>query len=168
VASIRAWSNEPEITAFLKISIELPEPAIIAPLVWEYLGLFRPTKSGKLGWGRAARLIGQVSGLIRAGHIQIDQRPARPASPDVWREALERMTDCPPKDLPLTNHNYFKKVAFGIADTADRAAECRMNRAERRGNPRREPGPNCEQPERISMEELKAIREKNLGRKAAQ
>ena len=131
VHSIDAWLNDELARKCLVQAAELPGPVLSR--LWGYLALFRPGARG-LRWGRVQRLLADLSGLIRAGYIQHARRVARPAGPEIWGQAMERMIDHPPCKLPLKNHNYLRAIVYDLADAADRTAEVARNAAERSGN----------------------------------
>lgn len=106
-------------------------------LTERYIGMFRPEQKS-LHWSRAAKLTKEVAEMISTGHIQWKNKPARPCPPDVWQKALTRLTDRPPANLPLGNHNYLKTILYELADKTDAKKEYHKNAIERRGqNPDR-------------------------------
>lgn len=89
-----------------------------------YLRLFVAGKRG-LRLSRAVNLIEGLAELIDAGTVCTDERVGvrRPATPTMWAAGMEQILAKPPSGLPLTNHNYLRKIVFTIADDADAEAE---------------------------------------------
>jgi hypothetical protein len=141
-------------------------PHDIGSRCFAYLSLFRsPGRS--LQWKKVLRLIVELRELTTLPYIQWEKRVARPNSAQAWGMAMERMIECPPKRLPLKTHGYLRSVAYEIADETDRGREVKKNQNERTGNPhRRHSGesrnPEKAEPERITVEDMKAIRKKNF------
>jgi hypothetical protein len=101
-----------------------------------YLRLFKPAKTA-LRTARAIKLMQQLLDLVNAGSVCRDERGGmrRPASPATWTAAIEQMLAGRDKlVLPLDNHNYLRAIAFGIADSADAAAERKTEAQRRVGN----------------------------------
>jgi hypothetical protein len=67
---------------------------------------------------------------------------------------VQRIIDTPPASLPLENHNYLKKIVWDIADVADRE----------RPHAYTTPRPETEPSKPLTVEEIKAIRDKNMKR----
>ena len=92
----------------------------------------------------------------------------RPNSSIAWSRALEQVIQRPPRRLPLETHGYLRRIAYDIADEMDRAAEVKHNLAERDGSLRNslsnrmEPSQTFEPA--MSIDEMRAIRKKNMGR----
>lgn len=89
-----------------------------------YLRLFVVGKRG-LRLSRAVSLIDGLAELVDAGTVCTDERVGvrRPATAAMWAAGMEQLLAKPPSGLPLTNHNYLRKIVFTIADDADAAAE---------------------------------------------
>ena len=90
-----------------------------------YLRLFKPAKTG-LRTARAVKLARETAALVAAGTVCKDERGGvrRPASPAVWAQGIEHMLAQRDRlNLPLESHGYLRAVVFGIADSADAAAE---------------------------------------------
>jgi len=97
-------------------------------------------------------------------HIQWKRQVARPSSAKIWGDAMERMIECPPKRLPVKSHGYLRSVAYEIADEMDRKREVKKNKDERRtSNVEHRTSNVTAEPERISVEDMKLIRRKNMG-----
>jgi hypothetical protein len=113
------------------------EPSLGRAVI-SYLRLFKPAKTG-LRMARAVKLVQQLLELVNAGTVCRDERGGvrRPASPATWTAAIELMLQGREKlALPLDNHNYLRAIAFGIADSADAAAERKKETAVRVGKHR--------------------------------
>jgi hypothetical protein len=121
-ADIDAMFVEPEAKAAIALIGDLPAPLGKAAL--GYLGLHSPPKTG-LRLPKARRLLAELRDLVDAGQVCADERigTRRPASPALWAQAIEQMLASPPSGLPLTNHNYLRKVVFDLADKVDAQAE---------------------------------------------
>ncbi len=169
--SLEGWQGNADARQFARIEAELPSSVARHCLL--YLAMFRPHNGSGCGrgliWPKALRLIGELKQLIDQSHIQWKGRPARPIDATIWGMAMERIIESPPRKLPLTSHGYLTSIAYELADDADRAREVQHNRAEREGcvgaknlSPVRDGG---ELEPVMTVEEMKAIRKKNMGRK---
>lgn len=90
-----------------------------------YLGLFKPAKTA-LRMQRAAGLVDELRALVAAGAVCRDERSGvrRPAPPAMWAQGIEQMlAQRASLTLPLQGHGYLRAVVYGIADSADAAAE---------------------------------------------
>jgi len=130
-ASAEAWENDTEARRALDVARGLPKGALA------YVGMFRKPGGGGVRWTTARKRLQELVRMVNSGWIQVDKNPARQASVSVWKEAIARMLDNPPRRLPLKNHRYLMQVVYDIADSSDREAEVTRNRAERQGNPRK-------------------------------
>lgn len=132
IASLEAWANDAGGRVVLAEIAALP--GMIVRHVPDYLGLFRVRGSKKgLSWAKTLRLVQEVKALVADGFVAHSGLPARPCAASVWADAMGRMVDRPPQDLPLDNHRYLVKVAYGLADAADREAESLRIADERAG-----------------------------------
>jgi len=168
VSSAEAWMNDADARAALRIVAELPWS--VSRIVLSYLALFRTPGKG-LKWTRALKLLADLDALMKASHVQWEQRPARANSAEAWGKAMERIIEHPPKTLPLKNHNYLRAVAWEIADDIDKQLEKKRIQAEQTGDVnyyRQAPGTLARrdsEPERISFEDMKKITEENFRKK---
>jgi hypothetical protein len=168
VHSAEAWANDPQARQCLLLVGELP--AEVSRRVLQYLALFRNRSTRRaVSWPKALGLMGTLKDMITDPYIQWDREPARPNSPKAWADAMERMIQHPPRNLPLKNHNYLKRTAYEIANEVDRQVEVRKNRAERSGDIRpKPPPPAAQQPaahnEADCEERLDWIRKYKAGR----
>jgi len=135
-------------------------PNSVSNRVFHYLALFRPG-SRPLQWAKVLRLLAEIDDLIKTGHIQWKQHPARPIDAYLWGLALERMIEQPPKQLPLKSHGYLRSVAYWIADESDQQAERQQVQQERTGQARRQ-ADHPEEPERIDVDVMKRITDKRF------
>ncbi|MCE3001066.1 MAG: hypothetical protein LW860_00005, partial [Xanthomonadaceae bacterium] len=94
-----------------------------------YLRLFAPPKN-RLRLSKAVRLMEQLVDLVGEGTVSADDRVniRRPANQAQWAAGIEHMLNDPKlvagcRASPLANHNYLRKVVFGLADSADAVAE---------------------------------------------
>lgn len=110
-------------------------PGDVAGAVPGYLGLFRVPGAVKgMPWGKAARLCAEVQALVSTGWVGVGAMPARPAAPSMWAAGMRQMVEA--RDglkLPMTSHKYLIKIVWDMADSQDRRAEVRKNKAERDG-----------------------------------
>lgn len=100
-------------------------PAECGRAVLAYLRLFKPPKTG-LRTPRALKLAREVVALVAAGTVSKDERTGvrRPASPSMWAQGIEQMLAQRDRlSLPLESHGYLRAVVYGLADSADAAAE---------------------------------------------
>lgn len=91
----------------------------------QYLHLFKPAKTA-LRLSRAFKVVAELADLVDAGSVCRDERSGdrRPTNPALWAAGIEQMLVQRDRlELPLTNHNYLRKVVWGLADQADAAAE---------------------------------------------
>jgi hypothetical protein len=161
VASLDALLTDAEGREFVALIPKVPQE--IQPVFLRYLALFRP-KGRALQWRKASRLLTDLLAEVGKGHIQAGTCPARPAPVSVWAAAVQRIIDTPPVSLPLQNHNYLKKIVWDIADVSDREREKQQNAMERT-HAYTAPRPETEPSRPLSLEEIKAIRDKNMKRK---
>jgi hypothetical protein len=122
-----AWAEDENIKSFMRSSAALP--AGVIGCAWHYIGFFRPRSGRGLTWTRAAKLAAELAEMANGAHLSFSGRPARPNTPEFWAAAIEKMIARPPRELPLTNHNYLRKIAWDLADKADSAREAAQNRA---------------------------------------
>ena len=161
VSSLDALLTDAEARGFLEVFVKVHQD--IQPASIRYLALFRP-RGRALQWRKASRLLEELMEEVRKGHIQTGASPARPAPVSVWALAFQRIIDAPPGSLPLQNHNYLKKIVYDIADTADRDRE-KQRIALERTHAYTAPRAETEPSKPLSLEEIKAIRDKNMKKK---
>lgn len=157
--SIEAFVSDAIARQCMRLILEMPVEC--GKQILPYLALFRPATGRGLAWDRAHRLVKELAGKIAAGHIQIERKPARPITPRMWGEALERIIAQPPQRLPLKTHGYLAAIAYDIADDIDRKAEVERNKLERSGLVSRDRGPAAgEDSEPVdAMEMIRKMRE---------
>lgn len=160
VASAEAWANDAAARQCLRIVAELPGD--VGRRCLPYLALFRPLSGRGMSWQRCLRLLSELAGLVNDSYVQWESRPARPNSAAAWTQAMERMIQQPPRQLPMRNHNYLRTIAYEIANESDRQAEVRHNKAERSGDvPQEQPE---WKPDAVDFEKLRAA-VRGVGRK---
>ncbi len=106
----------------MAIIAELPRE--VSSISLYYLDLFRPASGQAIGMNKAMRLLSDLRDEIKCGYVQPKGKIARPCPAWIWAEAIQTMLDqraC--LDLPMPNHTYLKKVAWGKADEADKNQE---------------------------------------------
>ncbi len=173
VHSMEALSNDAAMRQAVNVLRTLPQP--VEDLALEYVALFRPQAAAGnrahgrgLAWKKAGRLLSELRDLVASGYAQWDRRPARPCPPAIWAAAMEKMVHFPPRELPLDSHGYLRKVAYGMADQADRQAETQQVQAERSGE-RRASRSNTEDiqgvGEILDRSWMKQVRTRNMSRK---
>lgn len=173
VASAEAWTGNADARQCLKTVAVMPSS--VSRNILPYLSLFRPQYNGAKGyrglvWNKALRLAGEVAQLVTETHIQWKGKPARPIDAHLWGLAMERMVNSPPRRLPLESHGYLTSIAYDLANEADQAREMRHNQAERDGSFRSavmvdRPAAQAELEPVMTMDEMTAIRKKNMGKK---
>lgn len=134
---VEAFLVEPEAKRAIARVAAL-EPAI-GRVIGPYLRLFATGKRG-VQLRRAVALIDDLVMLVEAGSVCSDERVGvrRPATPAMWAAGIEQMLASPPSGA-LGNHNYLRKVVFGLADSADASAERQREASARAGNRRAGP-----------------------------
>ena len=157
IHSAESWLNDADARACLQIVAKMPND--VSKYCLNYLALFRSSSGRGLQWKTALRRITELLDMVAAGHIQWDKQPARHCTPGIWGKALEKITQHPPRRLPLKSHGYLQSIVYELADDIDRETEKKQNQAERKGLWRPKRGEK--QPERMTVEEMKAIKEKN-------
>ncbi|BBO74417.1 hypothetical protein DSCW_18340 [Desulfosarcina widdelii] len=164
VHSAEAWSNDANARQCMLIVAELPTE--VSRRAIPYLALFRPTSGRGLSWTKALKLLKELKDLVADASIQWDRSPARANQIMAWADAMERVIQRPPRDLPLTKHNYLRKVAYQLADEIDQGDERNFNRRERAGavlpaeDFSERSGGDLEPV--LSVEDMQKIRKKNL------
>lgn len=174
--SAEAWESDVNARQCIRVIGELPTEVSRRALA--YLALFRSPNRG-LRWSTALRLLVELQRIVKEPYIQWEGKVARPNVSQAWALAMERVIEHPPKRLPLKSHGYLRSVAYEIADELDRAVEKKRIEAERTGKirpacrdslgagryPEREERIYGTEPDRISSEEMRVIRERNFRRK---
>ena len=165
IHSAEGWQNDADARQCMQTISTLPGG--VSDRCLNYLALFRPASGRGLRWKTANKLLAELAGMAKTGHIQSGHSPARPAPPKIWAAALTKITENPPRSLPLKSHGYLKTIVYDLADAQDRETEKKKNQAERNGTWKR---PSVEmglkpvstsEPERISMGRVKEIIQKN-------
>ena len=124
-ASLEAWQNDATCRYFLAALVQLPAPVLRQVL--PYLGLFR--KHGKaLPWAKALIIIRGLQELVQEKTVHWQGGETRPATADLWGQAMEATIAAKPKELK--NHNYLRNVAWEKA--AELAAKQETDREKRR------------------------------------
>lgn len=113
-----AFMVEPEARELVAALPALPNE--LQPRFLRYLGLFA-TPGRVVALKKATRLLAELAGLVQPGQIHIRGQEVRPAPARIWAVALDEIVAHPPSALPLTNHNYLKKIVWTQA--ADLAAQ---------------------------------------------
>ena len=105
----------------VKISGEM-QPSLFK-LAVQYLGLFRPLKTGKLSWSRMAKILGELHEMVKAAEFEHGkQRYIAPLA--YWQTAIEQVLAQRDKlTLPLNGHGYLLKIMIGIDAKAAKTPE---------------------------------------------
>ncbi len=110
-------------------------PPKLAPLVIEYLQMFKPPKSG-LTWKRTYTLLSELVPVIKAGQINRNGR-AWAAPSEHWQSAIQEMIGRRHKfTLPLKSHGYLYEILVGLTDKSEAALE-KLTEERRRNSPDR-------------------------------
>jgi len=116
-------------------------PQVARPLI-QYLGLFRPKKSG-MRWSRMLSLARELEPMIR--EARITRNGISYVVPlDAWADALQYLADRPPGlKLPLKTHGYLLEILAGRAEkaAAKKEAEHEAQRRRRATPTARQNGP---------------------------
>jgi len=121
-APIEWFLADAEYRKMTAIVAELPRE--VAPLIFNYLSLFKADTSRKIQPRKAVRLATELKTLVAAGYVQVDRRVTRPCPPRIWALAIEQMIERRDRlTLPMPNHNYLKSIAWDLADKADAQQE---------------------------------------------
>lgn len=159
--SAEAWSSDADARQCIRIVGEMPWDVSRRALA--YIALFRPMGSG-LRWSKALRLMSELKDLIEHPHVQWEGKVARPNDPRAWGLAMEQVIEKPPKRLPLKSHGYLRSIAYDMADEMDRKAESSKVKAERAGERADAEKRRTGEPERLSLDEMKRIRDERFGK----
>jgi len=97
-------------------------PPKLAPLLLEYLAMFKPPKSG-LTWGRTHKLLAEVTACVVNAEV-MRNGVVWPAPVEAWQAALQEMIDRRHKFvLPLKNHGYLFEILAGAAEKVSNRQE---------------------------------------------
>jgi hypothetical protein len=119
------------------IAIVARLPREVSERCLSYLRLFRPPTGRAMAAKKARRLIQEIEELVAMGYVSRPGRPDRDCPARIWGEAIDLMlTQSGSLDLPMPNHNYLIKVAWGKADKEDSGAEAKTRDAEPAGGKR--------------------------------
>lgn len=119
------------------IAIVARMPREVSERCLAYLRLFRPPTGRAMAAKKALRLIQELEELVAKGYVSRPGRPDRDCPARIWGEAIDLMlTQSGSLDLPMPNHNYLVKVAWGKADKEDAGAEAKTRDAEPAGGMR--------------------------------
>jgi hypothetical protein len=141
--SLEMFLRDVSARAALASALKLPPP--LAPLLANYLGLFRPGKRS-LTWDRVERLLSELLEPIQAGKLKRNGRDW-PVPVTTWQAALEELLAKREKlNLPLKSHGYLFEIVAGMSDKAEASLE-RDKEEQLRNRPQL--GPRQEAPERI-------------------
>lgn len=135
-ASADAWAAEVDVEAVLNICSQLPTE--ISRRVLAYFGLFRPISGVRpMAWSTTRTHAEALKELVEMNGIEWNRGPAHPNNPLAWAAAMDRAMQNPTLDLPLKDHNWLRKVAYGISNEIDRNKEVLRIQSERSGSYRR-------------------------------
>jgi len=161
--SAESWLNDADARQCMILTADLPWD--VSRRCFNYLALFRSGARG-LVWGKTLRLLSELSDLMKAAEISWEKKPNRPGSARIWGMALDKIIEHPPKRLPLKSHGYLRAIAWEIADEADKGREKKEILNQRPvGGPR--PVVKNSEPERINVENMKSVTDKNFRKKVS-
>lgn len=121
IASAESWSNDADCREMLLVIAMLPSP--LPKTTLGYLSLFRPGTRA-LGWKKALRLAREIDQLTGKGFVSVQGRVDRNCAAAIWARAMEQMVEQRTSlSLPMSNHNYLKKVAYDLAEQAEYQGE---------------------------------------------
>lgn len=121
-----------DVSAREAVAAALALPAPLADRVLRYLALFRPAQRA-LSWDRAAKLLQELLGAVKAGHVERKGR-SWAAPLELWQAALDQMLAGREQlTLPLKSHGYLFEVVAGLSSRAEARGEARQE--ERRQQP---------------------------------
>ncbi|BBO84504.1 hypothetical protein DSCO28_50700 [Desulfosarcina ovata subsp. sediminis] len=139
-AGADAWAAEVHVEDALKLCLTLP--SIIDDRILYYLALFRPRSGRPMNWLTTRNHIDSLKKLVDPVSINWNRQPGRENSPLAWAAAMDRAIAHPNLDLPLKDHNWLRKVAYGIAGEMARNRELLRMPEERGGHRRENPAPS--------------------------
>ncbi|MEN8134304.1 MAG: hypothetical protein ABFS18_02040 [Thermodesulfobacteriota bacterium] len=132
VAPVEWFLNEPIRRQFEAVLIGLPKP--VTEQAFFYLSLFRPASGRSLTPKKALRVLTELRDLVAKGYVTVRGRVDRSCPSLIWATAMETMVNQRHAlNLPMPNHNYLVKVAYDLADAADRQQESSVRIAETNG-----------------------------------
>ncbi|BDD85958.1 hypothetical protein [Desulfofustis limnaeus] len=127
IASAETWMNDAVCRDVLAAIAALPTP--LPKIALGYLGLFRPGERG-LSWQKAQRIVGELAALVAAGYVSVQGKVDRDCSPAIWARAMEQMIEQRDRlTRPMKNHNYLRKIAWELANEADRGREAKARQS---------------------------------------
>lgn len=128
VASAEIWGDDGPAREFAAVVAGLPAP--LPPVALQYIGLFRPAKSG-LSWKKALRIATEIRDMVAGGYVKKQGAIDRSCPPRIWAMAIERMLEQRAGlDLPMESHVYLRKIAHGMAEQAAVDGERSVREAE--------------------------------------
>lgn len=140
LAGADAWAAEVDVEAVLDMCSQMPTD--ISRRVLAYLALFRPLSGRPMAWATVRSRVEDLKKLVDAPDIRWDRNPPRANNPLAWAAAMDRAISNPYLELPLKDHRWLRKVAYGIAGEAERNREALRIEAEHGRHGRREPSDN--------------------------
>jgi len=122
VAPIEWFLTEPLRRQFEAVLVKLPKP--VEEQVFFYLSLFRPATGKSLTPKKALRLLTELRDLVATGYVSKHGLVDRPCQAHIWGQAIETMANQRHSlTLPMQGHKYLCKVAYDLADAADKKQE---------------------------------------------
>lgn len=131
LAGADAWAAEVDVEAVLDMCTQLPTE--IGRRVLAYLALFRPASGRPMAWCTVRTRVEELKALVESADITWDRNPARANNPLAWAAAMDRAIGNSRLELPLKDHRWLRKVAYGIAGDAERNRDALHIRDEKRG-----------------------------------
>lgn len=91
-------------------------PAMLSGPILDYLRLHNPPNKAMAARKRE-RLLSELQAHVNSG--EVNHNGITHAAPgELWRQALEKVSSSPPKELPLNGHGYLLRVVAGMASSA--------------------------------------------------
>jgi len=138
----------------MQVLSELPQA--VSHQCLHYLVLFKPRSGRAMTAAKAQRVLTELKTIVETGFVKVKGRVGRPCPPAIWALAMEQMVERRDQlDLPLENHNYLRKVAWGLADKADYQKEKKRIKAEQSGGITRPQEESDPQLAKDAIQELK-------------
>lgn len=165
VASAESWENDLAAREAIMVVSKLAVPVNKHAL--GYVSLFRPDQRSS-SWKKTLRILQEIEQLVATGYVHIQGKVDRDCPPRIWAAAMEQMIEQRHSlRLPMASHIYLTKIAWDMADQADRRAEQKQTTthtesrpvADGGADPRRDPLEKArrEYDEKVARGEVAAI-----------
>ena len=127
---LEAAGNGELVPEFIKLPQDLQTPFC------KYLALFKPPSGRQILPSKSLRLTKEMVALVCKGYVSRRGKADRPCIPTLWVKGIEIMLENADRfrSDPLENHNYLRKVVYGLADQADAGRERTQHQQVLKGN----------------------------------